>query len=155
MREEPASRFTADDFRAIALGFDSPDMSLRNATAEEIEEIAAFLELDEVLAFCRSRKTAERVGAAVALGVHLRSSRQTREDRRVRSALGELLTDGRSSLVRYRAARALRSSPSLVPSYDDDLRHLAEMDDNSWVRDMAAQALRRARRSSRPPTRIG
>jgi hypothetical protein len=143
--EEPASSFTADDFRAVALGFDSADMSVRNATAEEIKEIAAFLPLGDVLAFCRSRKTAERVGAAVALGVHLRSSTQTREDRRALSALGELLTDGRSSLVRYRAAQVLRSSPGLVPTYADDLRHLAASDENSWVRDMSAEALRRAR----------
>ena len=101
---EPDSMFTADDFRAVALGFDSADMSVRNATADEFKEIAAFLELEEVLGFCRSRKTAERVGAAIALGVHIRSSKQAREDRRVLSALGELLTDGRSSFVRYRAA---------------------------------------------------
>ena len=143
--EELASSYTADDFRAIALGFDSAEMSVRSATAEEIKEIAAFLPLGDVLAFCRSRKTAERVGAAVALGVHVRSSRQTREDRRALSALGELLTDGRSSLVRYRAAQVLRSSPGLAPTYADDLRHLAASDENSWVRDMAAAALRHAR----------
>jgi TIR domain len=143
--EELASSFTADDFRAVALGFDSGDMSVRNATAEEIKEIAAFLPLGDVLAFCRSRKTAERAGAAVALGVHVRSSTQTREDRRALSALGELLTDGRSSLVRYRAAQVLRTSPGLVSTYADDLRHLAASDENSWVRDMAAEALRRAR----------
>jgi hypothetical protein len=142
--EETAPTFTADDFRAVALGFDSRDVSMRNATADEIKEIAAFLELDEVLAFCSSRKTAERVAAAIALGVHIRSSKQARADRRVLSALGELLTDGRSSLVRYRAAQVLSSSPALVPTYEDDLGQLAEQDANRFVRDMAATALQRS-----------
>jgi len=143
--EAPASPFTPDDFRAVALGFDAGDVSVRNATAEEIKEIAAFLELDEVLAFCRSRKTSERVAAAIALGVHIRSSRHVRTDRRVLSVLGELLNDGRSSLVRYRAAEVLRSSPALVATYEDDLRQLAETDGNRYVRDMATAALRHAR----------
>ena len=121
-------------------------MGERNATADRIKEIAAFLDLDEVLRFARSRKTAERVGAAVALGVHIRSSKQTRADRRVLSALGELLTDRRSSLVRYRAAEVLQSSPALVATYEDDLEELAARDANSYVRDMAATALRRHRR---------
>jgi len=141
--------FTADDFRAVALGFDAAEMKARNATAERIEEIAAFLELDEVLAFTRSLKTAERVGAAIALGVHIRSSKQAREDRRVLAALGALLTDGRSSLVRYRAAQVLRSSPALVPTYEDELERLAEKsDENPYVREMAATALRRGRSRS-------
>ena len=138
--EKDTPTFTADDFRAVTLGFDSADMSVRNATAEDIKEIAAFLELDEVLAFCRSRKRAERVGAAIALGVHIRSSTQARTDRRVLSALGELL-NGRSSLVRYRAAQVIRSSLALVPIYEDDLRRLAETDENPQVREMASAAL--------------
>jgi hypothetical protein len=135
---------SADDFRAVALGFDSADVNVRNATAEEIKEIAASLDLDDVLAFCRSRKTAERVGAAIALGVHFRSSSETRRDRRALSAFGELLTN-RSSLVRYRAAEVLRSSPALVPTFEDELRHLAEADENSYVRAMAERALNIAR----------
>jgi hypothetical protein len=138
--EEKTPTFTADDFRAVALGFDSADMAVRNETADNIKEIAAFLELDDVLAFCSSRKRAERVGAAIALGVHIRSSRQARADRRVLSALGELL-NGRSSLVRYRAAQVIRSSPALVPTYEDDLRRLAKTDENPQVRDIAAAAL--------------
>jgi TIR domain-containing protein len=141
--EEETPRFTPDDFRAVTLGFDSGDMAVRNATADKIKEIAAFLELDEVLVFCRSRKKAERVGAAIALGVHIRSERQARADRRVLSALGELL-NGRSSLVRYRAAEVIRTSPAIVPTYEDDLRRLAEFDENPQVRDMAAAALARA-----------
>lgn len=144
--DETTPAFTADDFRGVALGFDSVDISSRNATAEEIKEIAAFLDLDEVLAFSRSRKTAERVGAAIALGVHIRSSTEVRVDRRVLSSLGELLADGRSSRVRYRVVEVLRSSPALVPNYADELTRLAEMDPNPSVRDAAAKALRRARR---------
>jgi hypothetical protein len=141
--EEETPRFTPDDFRAVTLGFDSGDMAVRNATADKIKEIAAFLELDEVLMFCRSRKKAERVGAAIALGVHIRSERQARADRGVLSALGELL-NGRSSLVRYRAAEVIRTSPAIVPIYEDDLRRLAEFDENPQVREMAAAALARA-----------
>jgi hypothetical protein len=131
---------TADDFRAVVLGFDSADTSVRNATAEEVKEVAASLDLDEVLAFCRSRKRAERVGAAIALGVHFRSSSETRRDRRALSALGEVLSN-RSSLVRYRGAEVLRSSPALVPTFEDELRRLAKADENSYVRAMAQRAL--------------
>jgi HEAT repeat protein len=63
----------------------------------------------------------------------------------VLSALGELLSNG-SSLVRYRAAEVLRLSPALVPIFEDELRRLAETDENSYVRTMAGQALRAARR---------
>ena len=143
--DAPPPPFTVEDFRAVVLGFDSSDVNVRRKTAGEIEDIAALLELEDILGFCRSRKTAERVGAAIALGVHLRSSEEIRRDRRVRSALGELLTD-RSSLVRYRAAEALQGSPTLVPAYGDELRYLAKTDNNSWVRGMAAKALHIASR---------
>ena len=142
--DAPGPAFTAEDFRAVVLGFDSAYMNVRNKTADEVKGIAAFLELDDVLGFCHSRKTAERVGGAIALGVHLRSSKETREDRRVLSALGELLTDSGSSLIRYRATEVLQSSPTLVRTYDDVLRHLAKADENSWVRRMAAKALQAA-----------
>ena len=136
---------SADDFRAVALGFDSADVNVRNATAEEIKDISASLDLDDVVAFCRSRKTAERVGAAIALGVHFRSSNETRRDRRALSAFGELLTD-RSSLVRYRGTEVLRSSPALVPTFEDELRRLVRSDENSYVRAMAERALNTAQR---------
>jgi len=135
-----ASTVTGDDFRAVSLGFDSDRVGVRNTTADEIREIAASLSLGEVLAFCRSKKRPERIGAAVALGVHLRSSNETRRDRRVLSALGELLAD-RSSLVRYRAAEVLRSSPALVSNFEDELRRLARRDENPQVRAMAGRAL--------------
>ena len=138
-----AATVTTDDFRAVALGFGSANVGVRRTTAEEIREIAASLDLVEVLGFCRSRKTAERVGAAIAIGVHLRSSSVVRQDVRLRSALGELLAD-RSSLVRFRAAEVLRSSPALVPEYGDELRRLARTDENSQVRAMAERALRAA-----------
>jgi hypothetical protein len=134
------------DFREVVLGFDSADMAVRNETARKVKNIGARLELEDALSFCRSPKTAERVGGVIALGVHLRSSKETRGDRRVLSALHELLTADRSSFVRYRAAEVLRSSPTLVQTYDDELRHLADTDENSWVRRMAAQALQADRR---------
>jgi hypothetical protein len=140
-----ATTVTPDDFRAVALGFDSPNVSVRKTTAEEIREIAASLDLEEILGFCRSRKTPERVGAAIAVGVHLRSSSDVRRDVRLRSALGELLAD-RSSLVRYRAAEVLRYSPALVQEYEDELRRLARADEYSQVRAMAERALRTAGR---------
>jgi hypothetical protein len=48
-------------------------------------------------------------------------------------------------LVRDRAAQVLRSSPALIATYDDDLRHLADMDVNPSVREVATLALRRSR----------
>jgi TIR domain/HEAT repeats len=149
--DAPVPASPAENFRAIVLGFDSPDVNVRNNTAREVRDIAALLELEDVLGFCRSRKTAERVGGAIALGVHLRSSQQTQRDPRVLSALSELLTDRRSSLVRYRAAELLQWSPTLVPEYYDQLRHLAETDENSWVRRRAAKALQAARRVTGGP----
>jgi hypothetical protein len=141
----PGASANPDDFRAIAVGFEAPDIPHRDETADAIRELAASLDLDDVLPFARSRKTAERVGAAVALGVHVRSSAGTRRDRRVLSAVGELLAD-RSSLVRYRAAELVRSSPSLVANFEDELRRLAETDANAYVRRMAQRALTAARR---------
>ena len=76
--DAPGPAFTADDFRAVVLGFDSSSVKVRHNTAEAVKDIAAFLELEDVLGFCRSRKTAERVGGSIALGVHLRSSKETR-----------------------------------------------------------------------------
>jgi hypothetical protein len=143
---DPPPPITPDDFRAVALGLDSADVRVRTATDEEIEHIAASLTLDDVLGFARSRKMAERAGAAVAIGVHIRSSLEARDDLRVRSALAKLLNDPESSLIRYRAAKALRSSPALVPIYEDELASLAKDDDSAHVQDMAAKALRRARR---------
>ena len=138
--------FTPDDLRVVALGFDSADIDVRRATVLQLKDVAAFLKLADVLAFTHSRRTAERIAAAVALGVHIRSSAETRADRRVRSALGELLVD-RRSLVRYRAAQVLRFSPTLVPTYEDDLARLKAQDPNSSVREMATSALRAAGRS--------
>lgn len=134
----------ADDFRAIALGFDSADVGARNATAAAVKDLAASLEIADVLRFCRSRKTAERVGGAIALGVHLRSSPAVRQDRGVLATLAELLADA-SSFVRYRAAEVVRSSPTLVPTFEDELSRLGRVDENSYVREMAQRALRAAR----------
>jgi HEAT repeat protein len=96
-----------------------------------------------VLAYAGSKTAAERVGAAIALAAHLRTSERLREDPRVQSALRGLLNDGRSR-VRYRAAEVLRGFPALVSSYQVDLRWHAEHDENSYVRSMAQRALKRA-----------
>ena len=87
-------RFTADDFRAVALGFDSARHErAETRSADEFKEMLAFLELEEVLlaSVARARQRSAS-GAAIALGVHIRSSKAgAREDRRVLSAPGERL----------------------------------------------------------------
>lgn len=130
-----------DDFRAVALGFDSGDMSTREATAREIKRKAPLLTAEQVLDLSHSRAVAERVAAAIALGVHLGDPNDANRDRRIEVALGALLRDPASSLIRYRAAQALQRSPAFVPAYESALRTLAESDENSYVRQMARNAL--------------
>jgi TIR domain len=134
----------ADDLRALAAGFDSRHSSSRIKTAKQITEVAPGVTLDDVLAFCHVRKTAERVAGTIALGVHIRSSRDVRTDPGVHAVLRELMHD-RSSLVRYRAAEVVRKSPSLVASFSDELEALAASDENRYVQDMAGKALQRMR----------
>jgi HEAT repeat protein len=129
-------------FRSIAARFYDSPMSERMAAAEEIAGIGGLLDLDEVLDFARSTDPAERVGAAVAIAAHLRASERLRDDPQVRSAVRQLLGDGRSR-VRYRAAEVLRGFPALVPAYEAELTQLAERDSNEYVRRMARRALAR------------
>jgi len=133
----------ADDLRALAAGFDSSHSSSRIKTAEQITEIAPGVTLQDVLAFCHVRKTAERVAGTIALGVHIRSSQDVRTDPDVHAVLRELMHD-RSSLVRYRAAEVTAKSPSLVTGFRDELEALATSDENRYVQDMARKALQRA-----------
>ena len=140
--EPPAA--AANDLRALADGFDSRDRAVRVDTAKQIAEIAPHLVLEDVLGFCRVRKTSERMAGAIALGIHIRSSSDLEADARVHGALRQLLQD-RSSLVRYRAAEVLRKSPGLVPTYEEELERLAVSDGNMYVREMAAKALRHAK----------
>jgi hypothetical protein len=141
VQEEPLP--VADRFRAVASRFYDSPMRDRMAAAEEIAGIGGLLELDEVLDFAHSTNPAERVGAAVAIAAHLRTSERLRDDPRVRSAVRKLLGDGRSR-VRYRAADVLRGFPALVPAYETELTELAELDSNEYVRRMARRALARA-----------
>lgn len=133
-----------DEFRAVALGFDSGDVKTREATAREIRRMAPLLRADQVLDLSQSRAVAERVAAAVALGVHLGDPNDANRDRRIELALGALLRDPASSLIRYRAAQALQRSPGFVPAYQSVLRTLAESDENLYVREMATNALHAA-----------
>jgi len=133
-----------EDFRTAALGFDDGDVKQREAAARQIRRVAPLLTLDQVLDFSRSEAVGERIGAAIALGAHLKDPNDARRDQRVEVALGALLRDPASSLIRYRAAQTLRNSPAFVPSYEFDLQTRAESDENRYVRDMATQALRAA-----------
>jgi TIR domain len=132
---------TTGDFRAVALGFDAGDVRTREATARQIKRMAPLLTVAQVLDLSQSRAVAERVAAAIALGVHLGDPNDARRDRRIELAL---LSDPASSLIRYRAAQAFRNSPAFVPAYESELRTLAESDENSYVREMATNALNAA-----------
>jgi hypothetical protein len=140
-----ARRFNREEFRALASGFYGTSANVRREVAREFARVATSLELDEVLEFARSEEPGERVGAAIALGGHMRSSTKAREDPAVLSALRDLLNDSRER-VRYRAAEVLRQSPDLVPTFEADLSRLVSKDKNSDVRDMAQKALRAATR---------
>ena len=129
-------------FRAVASRFYAAPVQERIAAAEEIAAMGALLDLDDVIAFARSDVAAERVGAAIALAAHLRTSERPREDKRVHAALRDLLNDSRSR-VRYRAAEVLRGFPALVPDYEGDLRWRADNDENHFVRRVAQKALKR------------
>jgi hypothetical protein len=135
---------TTGDFRAVALGFDAGDVRTREATARQIKRMAPLLTVAQVLDLSQSRAVAERVAAAIALGVHLGDPNDARRDRRIELALRTLLSDPASSLIRYRAAQAFRNSPAFVPAYESELRTLAESDENSYVREMATNALNAA-----------
>ena len=134
---------TGDEFRSVAARFYTAGVDDRIAAAADIAALGSLLDLDAVLEFAASRMPAERVGAAIALAAHLRTSEAPRGDPRVQSSLRALLNDTRSR-VRYRAAEVLRGFPALVPEYERDLGWLARNDTNPYVQRMAGQALRRA-----------
>ena len=134
---------TEDEFRSVASRFYTAGIQDRVAAAAEIAALGSLLDLDAVLEFAGSRTPAERVGAAIALASHLRTSEALRDDPRVQSSLRALLNDTRSR-VRYRAAEVLRGFPALVPAYEGDLGWLARNDENPDVRKMAGWALGRA-----------
>jgi TIR domain len=132
-----------DEFRSVASFFYDAPIDKRIAAAEQIAAIGGLLDLDDVLEFGNSVVPAERIGAAIALSAHLRTSEDVRDETRVQSMLRALLNDTRSR-VRYRAAELLRDFPALSPAYVRDLSWCAEHDGNAYVRNMARKALARA-----------
>ena len=134
---------TEDEFRSVAVRFYTGGVGERTAAAGEIAALGSLLDLDTVLRLAESRKAGERVGAAIALAAHLRTSEALRADARVQSALRGLLNDTRER-VRYRAAEVLRSFPALASAYEQDLTWLTRPEENWQVRGMAEDALKRA-----------
>jgi hypothetical protein len=134
-----------EEFRSVSSRFYSGDLKDRNAAAGEIAALGSLLDLNAVLEFADSSTATagERVGAAIALAAHLRTSETLREDPRVQSALRALLNDTRER-VRYRAAKVLKDFPAIASAYKQDLTWLTRPDENWQVREMAEAALRRA-----------
>jgi len=132
-----------DEFRSVAARFYTGGLGERNAAAGEIAALGSLLDLDTVLRLVDSRQAGERVGAAIALAAHLRTSEALRADPRVQSALRGLLNDTRER-VRYRAAEVLKSFPALASAYKQDLTWLTRPEENWQVRRMAEDALNRA-----------
>jgi hypothetical protein len=132
-----------EEFRSVAARFYTGGLGERNAAAGEIAALGNLLDLDTVLRLAGSRQAGERVGAAIALAAHLRTSEALRADPRVQSALRALLNDTRER-VRYRAAEVLKSFPALASAYEQDLTWLTRPEENWQVRQMAEDALKRA-----------
>jgi hypothetical protein len=143
--ETPAPREDTieEEFRSLSSRFYSGGPKDRNAAAGEIAALGSLLDLNAVLEFADSSTAGERVGAAIALAAHLRTSEALRENPRVQSALRALLNDTRER-VRYRAAKVLRDFPAIASAYKQDLTWLTRPDENWQVREMAEDALRRA-----------
>src|SRR5205823_7126179 len=104
------------------------------------ERAADSLLWTDLVPLADSPSLGERVGAAIGLRIQLRRSLEARDQPAVLAAVAKLLAD-RDSRVRYRAAELLRAIPELLPTFDDDLRTLAERDRNSFVREMPRKAL--------------
>ena len=115
----------------------------RKEVARDIADVTETMDLDDILQFARSPRGGERAGAAIGLGVHLQRFDTTKQDPRLPNAIRPLLDD-RFSIVRYRAAEALSAAPQLASQLAEELRRLAENDENSDVRTMASRALDRA-----------
>jgi TIR domain-containing protein len=145
---DPRTQSIQNEFRAVASGFYGAPLAERVAAAEECAGIGGLLELDDVLAFARSRVPADKVGAAIALAAHLRTSEVPRKNPDVQQSIRALLNDKDHSRVRYRAAELLRDFPALAEAYEDDLAFRARRDSNPYVQTMAQKALRHAGLSS-------
>ncbi|WP_394427807.1 HEAT repeat domain-containing protein [Streptomyces sp. SGAir0957] len=136
-----ARKLVREEFQALSSAFYGTPLGVRQQVAGDIAQMAPSLELPEILEFARSPETGERVGAAIALGVHLRSSAKARENPEARAALSRLLKDPRSR-VRYRAVEALQYTPELVSRFTDELTALTATEKNADVRTKAQRLLR-------------
>jgi hypothetical protein len=141
--EAPREDTIEEEFRSLSSRFYTGGLKDRNAAAGEIAALGSLLDLNAVLEFADSSTAGERVGAAIALAAHLRTSEALRNDPRVQSALRALLNDKRER-VRYRAAKVLKDFPAIASAYKQDLTWLTRPDENWQVRAMAEDALRRA-----------
>lgn len=112
----------------------------RKEVARDIADITETMDLDDILQFARSPRGGERAGAAIGLRVHLQRFDTTQQDPRLPNAIRGLMDD-RFSTVRYRAAEALSAAPQLASQLAEELRRLAENDENRDVRTMARKAL--------------
>jgi HEAT repeat protein len=139
---QTARDFGREQFQAITANFAELSFPARRGAAESLRVITENIELGDLLEFARSPNSGERTGAAIGLRVHLANSAAARNTPDVIGVLRDLLRD-RSSLVRYRAAEAVRAVPDLAPEVESELTELAE-DRNPQVRTMARRALSRA-----------
>ena len=140
---QAARSLARDEFLALTSDFGDMPISARRQAAQALAEVAESMELEQLLEFADSSIAGQRVGAAIGLRVHLQRDETTRQDERVAAALARLLGD-RSSLVRYRAAEAVRALPQLASRLETELRSIADTERNQQVRNMARRALSRA-----------
>ena len=134
-----ATDVARDQFRALSSNFYGAPLALRREAARAIELLAPDLLVDDLLRFARSPNNGERVGAAIALGARIKTSRTLCEDLRVQSIVKELLDDP-NSRVRYRAVDAAHACPELRSALSEQLIRLAAEDPNRDVRKRAGSA---------------
>ena len=137
--KETAREFANEQFRELTANISEASLGSRRELAQAIAATAQTMTLDDILEFVSSADAGERLGAAIGLRVQLRAGKATGEPR-VIDAIRELLND-RSSLVRYRAAEAVRAAPKLAGQFEPELRSLADTDRNREVRKMARSVL--------------
>jgi HEAT repeat protein len=139
-----AHDFGLEQFRALTSNFARLPLDARREAAETLAEVTATMGLGDLVEYAYSGNVGERTGAAIGLGVHLETDpAAARRDQKILEALRKLLRD-RSSLVKYRAAEAVRIAPDVAPDVESELRSLADEDGNRHVRTMALKALARA-----------
>ena len=143
-----ARDFGRDQFQGLAVDFAELSVAGRRHAAAALADVAEGVEVRDLVEFAHSANTGERAGAAIGLGARLQREQEPRDDPAVIAALRGLLRD-RSSLVRYRAVEAVRGVPQLAPTFEGELRSLAQTDRNKQVREIARRALARAGLSTR------